>query len=109
MPVKLYLLQRLSALVMAPLVLGHLVVIIYAMRSGLSASAILERTQGSVLWGLVYGIFVGAVAIHGAIGIRVVVSEWLGVRGGFRELLMWAAGIFLALLGGRAVYAVIAI
>jgi fumarate reductase subunit C len=107
MPVKLYLLQRISAMVMAPLVLVHLVVIIYAMGEGLSASAILERTRGSVIWGLVYGTFVIAIAVHSAIGIRVIAAEWLGVKGTVREVVMWTTGILLALLGARAVIAVV--
>ena len=47
--VRLYLAQRLSAMVMAPLVLGHLAVMIYAVRGGLSAEEVLSRTQGSIL------------------------------------------------------------
>ena len=49
---KLYILQRLTALIMAPLVLGHLALMIYAVQGGLSASEILGRTQGSVFWAL---------------------------------------------------------
>lgn len=92
---------------MAPLVLVHLVVIIYAMSVEFSASAILERTRGSVVWGLVYGTFVIAVAVHSAIGIRVIAEEWLGVKGLAREMVMWVTGILLALLGARAVVAVV--
>ena len=49
---KLYILQRLTALIMAPLVLGHLALMIYAVQGGLSASEILGRTQGSVFWAI---------------------------------------------------------
>ena len=73
--VRLYLLQRLSALVMAPLVLGHIALMIYAVQGGLSASEILSRTQGSVSWAIFYGSFVLAVSIHAAIGLRVIVFE----------------------------------
>ena len=34
---RLYMAQRLSALVMAPLVIGHIAVMIYAVQGGLSA------------------------------------------------------------------------
>ena len=51
---KLYILQRLTALIMAPLVLGHLALMIYAVQGGLSASEILGRTQGSVFWAIFY-------------------------------------------------------
>ena len=49
MEFRLYLLQRLSALIMAPLVIGHIAVMIYAIQGGLTAAEILGRTQGSLL------------------------------------------------------------
>lgn len=106
--VRLYLLQRLSALVMAPLVLGHLALIIYAVQGGLTAAEILGRTQGSVFWGAYYAVFVLAVSVHAAIGLRVIAAETLGLRG---PALGWGTvAVFLALLamGARAVYAVTA-
>ncbi|MEM9580616.1 MAG: succinate dehydrogenase, partial [Pseudomonadota bacterium] len=65
---RLYMLQRITALLMAPLVLGHLAVMIYAIQGGLSAEEILGRTQGSALWFAFYGSFVVSVSVHGAIG-----------------------------------------
>ena len=106
--VHLYLAQRLSALVMAPLVLGHLAVMIYAVQGGLSAAEILSRTQGSLWWGLFYGLFVIAVSVHAAIGLRVIVHEHLKLSGIALEAFMWLAGLGLLLLGGRAVVAVVA-
>jgi fumarate reductase subunit C len=103
---RLYMLQRLSALLMAPLVLGHLAVMIYAIRGGLSAAEILGRTQGSVAWFAFYGIFVAAVSVHGAIGLRVVLHEWAGLRGAWLEAAMWVTGTVLFILGARAVWAV---
>lgn len=105
---RLYLLQRLSAIVMVPLVLGHIGVMIYAVQDGLSAAEILGRTRGSAFWGMFYGLFVLAVSIHASIGIRVIVSETLGLRGA--GLGWMTAGVFLGLfvLGARAIYAVIA-
>ena len=44
---RLYILQRATALIMAPLVIGHIAVMIYAVQNGLSAAEILSRTQGS--------------------------------------------------------------
>jgi fumarate reductase subunit C len=104
--VRLYFLQRLTAIVMAPLVMGHLAVMIFAVRGGLSADEILNRTQGSVLWILFYGIFVLAVSIHAAIGLRVIIFETLNVHG--HALLVFSWGMFLILLytGAKAVYAV---
>ncbi|MEE4187745.1 MAG: succinate dehydrogenase [Roseobacter sp.] len=103
---RLYMVQRITALLMAPLVAGHLAVMIYAIQGGLSASEILGRTQGSVLWFAFYGTFVVAVAAHGAIGLRTIAHEWVGIRGRALEALMWVAGVGLFALGARAVWAV---
>jgi fumarate reductase subunit C len=103
---RLYMLQRITALLMAPLVLGHLAVMIYAIQGGLSTAEILGRTQGSVAWFLFYGTFVAAVAIHGAIGLRVIAQEWGGLKGPVLTLFMWAVGLGLFTLGARAVWAV---
>jgi fumarate reductase subunit C len=103
---RLYMFQRLSALLMAPFVIGHLAVMIYAIQGGLSTAEILGRTQGSVLWFLFYGIFLVAVSIHGAIGLRAIAHEWGGVKGAPLEGFMWLAGLGLFALGARAVWAV---
>jgi fumarate reductase subunit C len=107
-----YILQRGSALILAPLVLAHLVVIFYATSRGLSAESILGRTKGSLGWGAFYGVFVLAAALHGAIGLRNVFAEWgpdaLKQNSGLLSLILWGTGIGLALLGLRAVYAVVA-
>lgn len=104
---RLYLAQRLSAMVMAPLVLMHLGVMIYAVAGGVDAAEILSRTRGSVLWGTVYGLFVIAVSVHAAIGLRVVGYEWLRLRGRVLDALTGIAGFGLLGLGARAVYAVV--
>ena len=105
--VRLYVWQRLTALLMVPLIVVHLVVIIYATNRGLSAADILSRTQGSIVWGLYYGTFVVAAAIHGAIGVRTVAREWLGWRETALDRLMWIFGVILLVLGLRAVFAVV--
>jgi fumarate reductase subunit C len=107
MNVRLYVLQRATAVIMAPLVLAHLVVIYYATSRGLSAAEILRRTRGSIGWGLFYGLFVLAAATHGAIGVRAVASEWTGLRGRQLDALMWGVGLVLGALGLRAVAAVV--
>lgn len=106
--VQLYLLQRVTAIIMAPLVLGHLAVMIYAVRGGLSAAEILSRTQGNVLWILFYGVFVLAVSIHAAIGLRVIVFEVLDLKGQALTIFSIAVFLFLLYLGAQAVYAVTA-
>ena len=104
--VKLYVLQRATAAVMAPPVLAHIGIIFYATNRGLSAAEILGRTRGSVAWGAYYALFVLAAATHGAIGVRAVASEWTRLRGRGLDALMWGFGLILAVLGLRAVAAV---
>lgn len=104
----LYMAQRLSALVMAPFVLVHIGVMIYAIQGGLSAAEILGRTQGSVFWALFYGMFVVAVSIHAAIGLRAILGEWAGLRGGQRDAISALIGLGLLALGAQAVWAVTA-
>lgn len=108
MEARLFLAQRLSAALLAPMVLVHLGTILYAVRAGLSAEAILARTQGSLLWALFYGLFVLAAAVHAPIGLRAVLREWTGWRGRSLDLAMTVFGFALAILGLRAVYAVVA-
>jgi len=103
---RLYLLQRLSAMVLAPLVLLHLAVIVYAVQDGLSASEILSRTRGNLAWTAIYGVFVLAAAVHGAIGLRSIVGEVLGWTKGRLDALMYALALLLIVLGWRAVAAV---
>lgn len=102
----LYMVQRFSAMLMAPLIIVHLVTIVYAIQGGLSASEILGRTQGSVFWMLFYGLFVIAASVHGAIGLRNILREMTPWRG--RSLDFSAAGFALVvlLLGLNAVGAV---
>lgn len=105
--VRLYLAQRITALIMAPLVLVHLVVMIVAVQGGLDAAEILSRTRGSLAWATFYGLFVVAVAIHGAIGLRVVVHEYFKLQGTALSAFTSIAGLILLFMGFRAVVAVI--
>jgi fumarate reductase subunit C len=104
----LYLAQRISAAIMAPLVLVHLAVIVYAVQGGLDAQEILSRTRGSFLWGAFYGLFVVTVSVHAAIGLRTVCVEWLRLPGAMLNTIGWGAGAALLILGVRAVFAVVA-
>lgn len=104
----LYFLQRMSAKILAPLVLLHLGVILYASHGGLTAGEILERTQGSVGWAIAYGLFVVAAAVHAPIGLRNVLREWTDWRGKGLDIAMLAFGVMLLALGLRAVWAVVA-
>ena len=99
--------QRISAMVLAPLVLLHLAVILYAVRDGLSAEEILSRTEGSLFWGAVYGLFVLAAAVHAPIGLRAVLREWGRWRGIGLDIAMALFGLLLLALGLRAMAAVL--
>ena len=105
---KLFLLQRATAVLMAPLVLIHLAIIILAVRGGFDAAEILSRTRGSWVWGSFYSLFVIAAAVHAAIGLRVIGFETMGGSKRLWDMATIAIAILLALLGLRAVLAVVA-
>ena len=99
----LFVLQRLSAMVLAPLVLVHLGTMIYAVQGGLSAAEILNRTQSNALWPVLYGVFIVAVAIHGAIGLRTIVREMTPLRGTGANAVAALFCFLVLALGYRAV------
>lgn len=105
---QLWIAQRFTAALLAVCVIVHLVTIIYAVRGGLSAAEILGRTRGSIAWASFYSVFVLAVSIHGAIGLRTIAAEWLGLRGRAAAIAIIFIGLALAVMGMRAVIAVVA-
>lgn len=107
MNVRLYVWQRLTAALMVPLVLVHVAVIFYATRQGMTAADILARTRGSIVWALLYSIFVVAAAVHAAIGVRDVLTEWSPLRDRSAGIFATVFGTSLLLLGLRAVAAVV--
>jgi succinate dehydrogenase subunit C len=92
--------------VLALCVTVHLITIVYAVRGGLTAAEIFNRTRGNVGWLVFYTVFVFAVAVHAPIGLRPVVTEWLGWRGRSREWFVLAFGVLLLWMGMRAVLTV---
>jgi fumarate reductase subunit C len=102
----LWIAQRASAAVLALAVVVHLATMIVAVRGGLSAAEILDRTRGSAGWAAFYAVFVVAVAVHAPIGLRVIAGEWAGLRGRDVDVALAAFGLALLGLGMRAVYAV---
>lgn len=99
--------QRATAVVLAFCVAVHLVTIIYAVRNGLTAGEILGRTRGHYGWAAFYTVFVLAASVHGAIGLRTVMSEWLGLRGQPADWGSTVIAVGLTILGLRAVAAVV--
>ncbi|QJR12802.1 hypothetical protein DSM104443_03895 [Usitatibacter rugosus] len=106
--VRLWVAQRATAAVLAFCVAVHLVTIIYAVRGGLSAAEILERTRGNVAMALFYAVFVLSAAVHAGIGLRNVAAEWLDWRGRSARFAVMFFSLMLAFLGLRAVWAVFA-
>ncbi len=98
--------QRISAMVLALCVAVHLLTMIYAVRSGLSATEILGRTQGSAGWFAFYTLFVVAVSVHAPIGLRTILGETCNWRGRGLDVLTGAVGLTLAMWGMRAVFGV---
>jgi succinate dehydrogenase subunit C len=107
MNVQLYVWQRATAALMVPLVLLHVAVIFYATRQGMTAADILARTRGSIVWASLYGVFVVAAAVHAAIGVRNVLTEWAPLRDRGAGILATVFGASLLVLGLRAVAAVV--
>ena len=101
----LFIAQRASAAVLAPLVLAHLVTMIVVVQDGLSAAEILARTRGSWGWAAFYGLFVAAAAIHAPIGLRTVLGETFGWRGPAVDIALVVFALLLLMLGIGAVRA----
>lgn len=104
----LFLIHRLSAGLLVPFIIVHLVGILIAVRGGLTAGEILGRTQGSFGWGGFYTLFVVLAVVHGSIGLRNVLRDWTLWRGRSLDIAMSALGAVLLLAGLRAVAAVVA-
>lgn len=102
-----YAIQRLSAAVLAPLVIVHIVVMIIAVQGGLTGEEILERTRGSFAWGAFYTVFVIAVALHISVGLQNILLEWTRLPRGATIGITHTFTLVTLILGLRAVYAVV--
>lgn len=98
-----FVLQRASAAVLAVCVVVHLATIVFAVRHGLTAQAIVARMHANAGWPTFYTVFVIAAAIHAPLGLRAIVDEWLHARGRVVDLLLAA---FAAVLLGLGLFAV---
>jgi len=101
--IKLWLVQRLSGMLLGLFVIIHLMTMIIAIQGGVTAGEILERTSGNFLLGAFYSVFAIAAAVHGSIGLRTVAQEVIGWRGRSMNL---AAVCFCALLCAMGLFAV---
>jgi fumarate reductase subunit C len=103
---RLFIAQRVTAILLGPLVFIHLGLILYAVRGGLTGIEILNRTQGNYLWASFYSIFVVAVAIHAPIGFRNILKEWTSFPSTVITGLSLLLGCTFLGLGLRAVVAI---
>ena len=103
--IRLYMAQRLSALIMVPLVIGYC-------GHDLCSSGRVDgcRNSGAYtrLCCMVFILrkFCVAASVHGAIGVRVISFEWLGIKAYTLTLFSWSVFMALLVLGGKAVYSV---
>lgn len=103
---KLWYYQRISAMVLALCVGGHLLIIYYAVQDGLSAQEILARTRGNWAFAVFYQIFVLACFVHAPIGLANILRE--NMKSSFlnRVLPLLLAALIL-ILGTAAVIGVV--
>lgn len=104
----LWVVQRVTAMILAVAVLAHLVTIIGAVRGGLSAAEILGRTRGNGAWLAFYIVFAFSAGLHGAIGLRNIAAETIGLRGRGADLAWLGVGLVTAGFGIRAAYGLFA-
>lgn len=102
--VRLWVAQRVTAMLLAVAVAVHLAGIILAVRGGLSAAEILGRLRGSEGWFAFYAAFALAAGLHAAIGLRTIAAETLGWRGRVADLAWLGLGLLTALFGVRAAW-----
>lgn len=98
--------QRISAMVLALCVALHLVLMIVAVRGGLTGAEILSRTQGSWAFAAFYTLFVLACVVHVPIGLATIAREWWRLGDAAARWLARGFALLLLVLGLRAVLAV---
>ncbi len=99
----LWLVQRISASVLAVAVAVHLITIIAAVQGGLTAAEIVARVGGNGGWAAFYGVFVVAAAVHAPIGVRTVLQEMTPLPNFSVNALSAFFGIGLLIMGLDAV------
>ncbi|MBR0680684.1 succinate dehydrogenase [Roseomonas eburnea] len=104
----LWAVQRVTAMLLGIAVVVHLATILFAVRGGLTAAEILGRTRGNGAWLAFYTVFALAAGLHGAIGLRNIAAETIGLRGRGADLAWLAIGLVTAGFGIRAAYGLFA-
>lgn len=99
---KLWYVQRISAMILGLCVAIHLAGIFYAIRGGLTAQEILDRTQNNLLFAIFYEIFVLACVAHAPIGMANILQENFP-KVGIAKLVPWIFALLMLVLGTTAV------
>lgn len=99
--------QRISAMVLTIFVVVHLAIMIIAIRDGLTAAEILSRTQGSIVFGVFYGLFVLACAVHVPIGVANILREWTALSANTASLIAKLLAVVIVVMGLTAVWGVL--
>ncbi|MEQ8506423.1 MAG: succinate dehydrogenase [Rhodospirillales bacterium] len=98
-----WLVQRVSAMVLALCVIVHLAVIVIAVQGGVTSKEIVARVGGSVPWLLFYSTFVVAVALHAPAGLRNILREYTGLGKRATHWIMAGVCVLILVMGFRAV------
>lgn len=106
-PSYLFLAQRLTALIMIPLVIGHLIMMIIAVQNGLTEHEILDRSRNNLYFFSFYALFVVSASIHAAIGIRNVLQEHVLISAAVRNGIALFISLSLMALGLRSVWGLV--
>jgi fumarate reductase subunit C len=101
--IKLWLIHRLTGMVLGLFVLIHLITMIIVIQGGVSGEEIIGRTHGNYLLGLYYSLFVISAALHGSIGLRTVAKEVLAWHGPWLNLMTLMFCSLLCFIGLAAV------
>lgn len=99
--------QRYSAMVLALCVLVHLAGMVLAVRGGLHAADILARLKGHWGWGAFYALFALACAVHAPLGVAAMVAESRLARARWAAAIAPVLAALMAVLGLRAVWALV--
>lgn len=100
----LWLVQRVTAMLLMIGIGVHFTTNIMAVQDGLSAREIIGRTSGNIGFLAFYMAFSVVIALHGAIGLRTVLREWTPLPRPVIGGLCLALAILLAAAGSWAAF-----
>tara|TARA_B100000965_G_scaffold185005_1_gene154457 strand:+ start:555 stop:905 length:351 start_codon:yes stop_codon:yes gene_type:complete len=98
-----WLVQRVTAAILAVCVIVHLAVIVIAVQGGVTSKEIVARVGGSVPWLVFYSVFVVSVALHAPVGLRNILREYTSFGRRTTHWIMAAFCVVILVMGFRAV------